>query len=197
MFAGLSLLWVMSAGAESFALKSGEIIEGKVTDHPAKITIKTDQGEKRTISFEDLLSYSKEASLVPTASSHHPEKNGEEKDPPMQDLTALENKDERFDTPLHTFETWKEAALSGDIKLMSQCYVSYLQEDVKKSLKKLSKTIRKDMAKSTAMTNFIPDQPEMQSDTRASLDVTWAKDEQSQTQTLHFQKEKEQWKLIQ
>ena len=184
---------------QSLLLKSGEIVEGEIVAAPKTLSIQTPTGEKREVPFSDILSYQKETPKK-TQETQESDKNVAEDSgiaiPPVQDLADLEKQDLRFSTPENTFEVWKEAALSGDIKLMTECYVSYLQKDIKKGLKKLSKKVRRDMAKTTAMTNFIPDQASYPSPTTASLDITWNRGEHIQTQTLRFQKEKDQWKLL-
>src|SRR5262249_40432848 len=102
----------------------------------------------------------------------------------------------KFGTPLLTFEAWKQAAMTGDIDKMVECYASFSQKEVRKQLKQLPKEGREKMQSTTARRQFTPAKPLYQGD-RAFLEVTWQNGLQSDTQVLQFVLEKNDWKLIQ
>lgn len=124
-----------------------------------------------------------------------PEKEAK-KEIPKNFLNALPKEESKYSTPSRTFEAWREAAEAGNINEMVNCYAEFRKEDVKKTLRKLSRKERAKMRKTTLITEFLPAQPLYKGD-RAALEINWRIGLQGDTQVLQFMLEGNDWKIIQ
>ena len=175
--------------AETVFLKSGEIVEGTIRSYQADtLSIAQPNGQIRKIPKAEIvkLEFQKEAPLLKPS-----------QEAPKTFLNALPTKElSKFQTPGQTFQTWRKAAIAGDIDGMVDCFASFRRDTVRKELKAIPKDQREQMKRTTAMTEFAPTEPLYQGD-RAVLDVTWRLGLQSDDQVLQFFLEKNDWKIIQ
>ena len=101
-----------------------------------------------------------------------------------------------YATPIATFETWKTAAIAGDLEGMVQAYAKFKQTAMKKDLKRISRSQRKKMQETTAQTQFSYTQPYYQG-TNAVMEVLWKLGPHADSQSLQFILEGNDWKLMQ
>jgi hypothetical protein len=182
--------------AENVELSTGEVLEGKLLNFPKDVTVELSDGTKKTIPYLGINSIYKDAApqqFTPFLKDKKDKKSLDKVDKDFEDLDATKG---LYATPGNTFQTWKKAALAGDIDGMVDCYVETRKGDVKKDLKKLSKKTREEMKLSIAQTLFTPSTPYYQGEF-AIMEVTWAKGLASQTQTLKFVIENNKdWKIV-
>jgi hypothetical protein len=177
-----------AAAAETLVLTSGEVVEGTLTAVADNIfSVSQPNGETRKIPRAEILRIEVQKS---------PQEHGPTAEIPKNFLNALVKEPSKFETPVQTFQTWRKAAMAGDIDGMVGCYASFRRDDVRRDLKKLPKEQREQRRKPTAMTEFTSAEPLYQGD-RAALEVTWRIGLQSDSQVLQFALEKTDWKLIQ
>lgn len=202
--------------AASVLLKSGKRVQGSILSMDAEVVnVQDEKGVKSQILRSlieniDLDSKKKPASKTKTPSLLSPTPphfNPSEVMPPSKEQQALfeqlfngpKEEDMQkgpYATPKNTFETWRRASVKGDTKKMILCYVSFRQNQIKKQLKKIPRNKRKDMQEASNNTLFSLGKPYYQGD-RASLEVTWNHGLRSDTQTLRFMLEKQEWKIVQ
>ena len=179
--------------AETFVLKSGEQITGKIMQvvdgvYHVRLTSK----EVRTIKAKDLYRIEYATSKETTKSK----KKALKKQPENFLTSAKPKNNSPYATPKLTFQKWKQAAEKGDIDGMAKAYASFRQKEVRKQLKKIPKSKRKEMQETTSRTDFIPGDPYYQGD-RAVLEVTWRSGAHTDTQSLKFILEGNDWKILQ
>ncbi|MCB0309462.1 MAG: hypothetical protein KDD48_08830 [Bdellovibrionales bacterium] len=156
---------------ETFILKNGQTLTGELLElKDNQYTIKIGN-EKKRISKEEVISITDDHALSTQTSTG------------------------KYGSPQSTFETWRNAAIDGNIKAMVSCYVSYQQKRMKKKLKKISRKKRKEMSEVTRQTDFSLTEPLFQGD-RATMQVTWRMGLQTDVQPLQFALEDGKWKLI-
>lgn len=185
----LFVLWACApAVAETLLLKTGEIVEGTIQSYQDNaFSIAQPNGQIRKIPKSEVTHIEIQKTSEPPA---------EKKEIPKTFLSALPKSASKFQTPLQTFQTWRIAAIAGDVDGMVDCYASFRKNVVKKELKKLSRDQRDQMRKTTATTEFMPGEPLYQGD-RAVLEVTWRIGLQSDNQVFQFTLEGNDWKIIQ
>ena len=184
------------ASAETIRLKNGEVLEGAVQHYYGGIvTLTLSNGVTRTVGRDQMASIEFEPA-DPKKSPAPEAKPAPTSAEPPNFMNTMFKKEAPFASPAATFESWRRAAVAGDMKKMVACYASFRKKEVEKQLKKLSKDAREEMARTTAQTEFVPAVPFYQGD-RALLEVKWASGLQGDSQVLQFVLEKDEWKIIQ
>ncbi len=189
---------VVDATAETFRLKSGESFQGTI-EHVYRgiYSVSLPDGTKRTLGTNDLVSITFVAPEPQPAAGSTPPTPGATPTPPQTNLlSAVTTPASPFGSPTATFQTWRAAAIGGDIRKIVDCYASFRQKDVRKQLKRLSKKDMDAMRETTAKTEFVPQDPVFQGD-RAFLEVSWTLGLQGDNQSLQFILEKDAWKIVQ
>lgn len=202
-----------SANAATLILKNGKApIIGKILNMDGQtVSIENNQGEKSQILkdqisqiiFDDRVEPKNKDNKNSVVKQHNQDLLSQ---PSAQDKELFEqlfngptDKDMEqgpYVTPKHTFETWRRASVKGDVKAMVACYAKFRQNQVRKQLKKIPKSKRKEMQDISNNTLFTLGQVYYQG-TQASLEATWNYGLKSDTQVLKFVLEGKDWKLIQ
>ncbi len=181
---------MLSAHAETIRLKGGETINGTVSHYYGGIvSILMPDGSTKTVGRNEIIAIEFES--LPSEVTKAPEEKKS-----STNFLALSKSTSKYGSPLATFETWRKAAIAGEVDAMADCYASFKQSDVKKQLKSLKKEDREKMRETTARTDFVPAEPFYQGD-RAMLEIKWQLEMNGDSQVLQFIQEKNEWKIIQ
>ncbi len=184
----LTILLLMIQGvvfADVVFLKSGELMEGQIVSIQAS-SIDFKEGEQIKTVLKSQIDKIQFIALSDL----------DKQDPYLPGLEKNKTSQLSKASPVDTFEKWRQFAIVGDVDGMVSCYASFRQHEIKKELKKLPKSKRKNMLQATAQTQFTTQEPYYQGD-RAMLEVNWQSGLYTDTQVLQFVLEDETWKIVQ